>query len=237
MRQKIKFVLFALFFIKGATAQVEKKQATLPKTPTAFSNNTSLQLGVGTQGLSFDVKETVSSKFTLRLGTTLLPVHNLDLTNTVDIGIKSSTNGDADLNSVRLLLEYSPVHNGGFRLVTGAGYFYKSGLVMNLSINESKQFSNTGPTYTGAQIGTVKTVIDSKGIAPYIGIGLGRATRKHRFTTNLDLGTFILPSPTVVVTGTNMLSNNSHLGPVLQNQISDYKWLPVLQLHFNYRIN
>ncbi len=53
---------------------------------------------------------------------------------------------------------------------------------------------------------------------------------------NLDLGTYFLTAAKSTVTGTKMLANNGELEPQFDSNMKDYRFLPVIQLNFNFKI-
>ncbi len=75
-----------------------------------------------------------------------------------------------------------------------------------------------------------------KGVAPYVGLGFLNAFPKSRFNVNLDLGTYYVGAPKSTVVGTQLLAENYRLEPQLDENMKDYKWLPVMQINFNFKI-
>jgi len=74
------------------------------------------------------------------------------------------------------------------------------------------------------------------GVCPYFGLGLVKAFPTKRFNINLDLGTYYLNQPTAAFAGTGIFSGNSSQSAQLQQNVKDYRWLPVVQLNFNFKL-
>jgi len=225
-------ILFTLVTVTTAHSQTVSK--TLPSNHETPRRN-SFQLGLGTLGLSLDYIRKISSQVDLLVGGSYFAIRNIDITRRVDIGIKSTTSLNADFNCFKLLAEFHPITKyNNFSFVGGLGYFYKAGVDFKVKIDDNRQFTKTGPLYSGEQIGQVVSTIENAGIAPYAGINLRKIKPSKRIGFNFNIGTFVLKSPTATVVGTNLLNNNSHLGPVLEDQIKGYKWYPTMQMCVSY---
>ena len=57
-----------------------------------------------------------------------------------------------------------------------------------------------------------------------------------KFNVNFDLGTYYLTKPKTDITGSGLLKGNSSQSGQLQSNLKDYRWLPVVQLNFNFKL-
>src|SRR5690606_24153234 len=89
---------------------------------------------------------------------------------------------------------------------------------------------------TPDEIGTLDFKVETGKIAPYIGLGLGKGIPGKKFNVNLDLGTYYISAPKVTAIGTKLLSDNQSNAEIIQNNIKDYRFIPVLQLNFNFKL-
>ncbi len=192
----------------------------------------SVQVLVGSQGLGADVKYGILPKLSGRAGFGIIPV-------TVNgvFGFSSfSTENQmsARFSNIHLLADYSPFNSSRFRLVGGAAYLVKGNASVLITPTGSYQFGNS--TVNSSQVGVLQASVDWKGVAPYLGVSLFRAFPNKFFNTNLDIGTYYLSSPGTSLTGTKMLSDNSSQEPQFNKNMQSYRWMPVVQLNFNFRI-
>lgn len=143
------------------------------------AGGTSLGLNVGTMGFGGEVNLSLGGDISARLGVDFLGIGRSDEIDDISYEL------DASLAWVPLLLDYNP-GGGVFRL--------SAGLVMNLN-DVTLESSSTGSieigghTYSPSQFGKLITDIDSRGAAPYLGIGFGsRLPDKGSLAVALDLG-------------------------------------------------
>ena len=191
-----------------------------------------IQLNVGTQGVGLAFNYGVANRLALRTGVNAVPIKANDVFKIS--GINSTSNVSADFYNVNLLADYTPFEGQQwFRLVGGFAYFFKAR--GNARIIPSDDYKYGDLTLTEEQIGYVDLTVDWKGLAPYLGIGLLPNFPKNKFNVNLDLGTYYLNRPDADIIGTGILSGNSSQSEQLQSNIKNYRWLPILQVNFNYK--
>lgn len=191
----------------------------------------SVNLHLGTQGVGAEFKYNFYKKFSARLGTSIVPVEVKNVINLDDFD--TDDRFAAKFTNVHLLFDY-PVLGQGVRLVAGGAYFIKAKGEISRTAKETTGFNDI--TYTPEQLGTLTAHVDWKGFAPYAGVAFFRAFPKKKFNITLDAGIYNLPSPKTTFTSTGMLSVDEKSRQQFQNNMSDYKWLPVLQLNFNYKL-
>lgn len=192
----------------------------------------SVQVLMGSQGIGADVKYGFLPKLSGRAGFGIIPVN----VNGV-FGFSSFETYNqlsAHFSNIHLLADYSPFNSSRFRIVGGAAYLVKGNANVIITPSGSYQFGNT--SVNSSQIGVLQASVDWKGVAPYLGLSLFRAFPNKFFNTNLDIGTYYLSSPGTSLTGTKMLSDNSSQEPQFNKNMQGYRWMPVVQLNFNFRI-
>ncbi len=201
---------------------------------TASRHAISLQLHGGTQGVGADFRYGIGKTLSVRFGASaILPIKIEDAFKISDFNSKN--NLKADLSNIHLLADYVPFKKvPGFRLVGGAGYLFKGKGSLNVIPIGDYKFGDI--QLTAEQVGVVDFDISWKGFAPYIGMGILKSFPKRRFNINFDLGTYYLTAPKATVVGTGMLSDNDSQSALITSNVSDYRWLPVVQLNFNFRI-
>jgi hypothetical protein len=197
-----------------------------------FISPLSLQVLVGSQGIGADVKYGFLPRLSGRLGFGIIPIN-------INNAFSFSDFTTADQLSARffnlhLLADYSPFNKSPFRIVGGAGYIIKGNANAIISPTGTYQFGNT--TITHDQIGSLYATVTWKGLAPYLGVAFFKSFPRRLFNMNLDVGTYYLPGPGTSLTGTKLLSDNNTQQPKFNQNMQSYRWLPVVQLNFNFRI-
>jgi hypothetical protein len=192
-----------------------------------------LQLQAGTQGVGADLRYGIFKRLSARFGASFIPVTANNVFSFP--GVQSQNTVSAKFSNIHLLADFAPFKGArGLRLVAGAGYLFKANGGMTVTPTSNYNYGDIA--LTPAQVGNLNLDVTWKGVAPYVGIGLFRSFPSRLFNFNLDLGTYYLTSPQATVAGSGLLSGNEANGAIITNNISDYRWLPVLQLNFNFKI-
>ncbi|WP_232336496.1 hypothetical protein [Mucilaginibacter aquatilis] len=204
-----------------------------PVAPVAPANKISFQLQAGTQGIGGDLRYGLTSRISLRGGASFIPVKANNIF--TFSGFDSNNSLSVKFSNVHLWADVVPFKKlQGLRLITGAGYLFKAN--GNINVLPTGTYSVGNYKLTPADLGSLNIDMSWRGVAPYLGLGLFKGFPKNRFNVNLDLGTYYLSSPKSKVTGTEMLADNYKLEPQLNANMKGYRWLPVAQLNFNFRL-
>jgi hypothetical protein len=226
-----KLLLFVfLGFCTLAKAQ-EKKKEEAP--PPKFKKTVTLQIEGGTQGAGADVRYSFMPKLSARLGVGILPVN---VNNVFDVtGFSANNSLAAKFDNIHLLADFTPFKGAQwFRIVGGAGYFFKADGNVKMVPNRDNTVGDL--TITPEEEGELDVNVTWKKFAPYLGIGLFKAVPSNVFNVNLDIGMYYLSSPNTVVTGTNLLADNGSQAAQINQNLKDYRFFPVLQLNFNFKL-
>jgi len=226
---KLFYLLILGTLISASVAQAQTK----PQNPQPFHNKLSLQLLAGTQGVGGDLRYGLTPQLSVRGGASFIPVKANNVFSFS--GLQSTNSVSVKFSNVHLLADFVPFKKAqGFRLVAGAGYLYQAN--GNVNVNPTGTYNVGNYKLTPADLGTLKIDMSWKGVAPYLGFGLFKSFPNRLFNVNLDLGTYYLSKPKSDITGTEMLADNYKLEPQLNANMKGYRWLPVMQLNFNFRI-
>jgi len=234
--KKSLLLMFALAFAGLGYAQESAVRSSQSRSVLDTGSNLhpiSLQVIAGTQGLGADVRYGVTPKLGLRLGGSTSTSIKVNDAITFS-GFDASNTLTAQVSNVHLLADYAPLKTNAFRVVAGLGYLFQAGGGLQFFPNGSYNYGDL--TLTGAEVGQLDIDLSWKGIAPYLGLGLFKALPQRRFNINLDLGTYFLKAPQSTVVGTKLLSENQQLEGQLEKNMESYRFLPVIQLNFNFRI-
>ena len=152
---------------------------------------------------------------------------------------------DLDLRAGALLLDWHPF-SGTFR-VTGGVVANGNQLKVKGEPAAGSTYTFNGVTYTSAQIGSLDGKVDFNSTAPYLGIGWGDALDKAgHFSFLADIGVMFQGSPKVKLNATcgsavspsqcaQIAGNVAAEEKKLEDEVSDYKYWPVLSLGVGYR--
>jgi len=234
MKKKLSvFLLSVCLSGAAAFAQNANSEHTTSPNSTTAQHPYSVQLNLGTQGIGAEFNYGLTPKLTLRPGIAIVPVK---LNNVFEFSDFNSTSTvKADFQNVHLLADYSPFKShGAFRIVFGAAYFMKAN--GNIRISPADNYTYGDIVLSPQQVGYVDLDMNWKGIAPYFGLGFGKIIPSRSFNINVDLGTYYLTAPQANITGTGLLEGNESQTGQLQTNIKDYRWLPVVQLNFNFKL-
>ena len=221
-------LLCSMTMARAQTVSVDS--AKTESTPN-YLENSSVQLHAGTQGFGLAARYQFIPSVAARLGGTYGSV-NINDGFSFD-NLSTDNKLKAKIGNVHLFGEYTAL--SWLRIVAGAGYFFKAEANVMMTPNES--ITQDGITLEPDEIGTLTTEVTYKKFAPYLGIGLGRGLPQKRFNVNLDLGFYYLSAPKVTMTGTEYLADNGENGPILTENMKDYRFLPVIQLNFNFKLS
>jgi hypothetical protein len=237
---KTKLLIVVLFAFQLAaladsadTIGQKKSIAAIAVNSNAFRKQISLQLEAGTQGAGLDFRYGLLSRLSTRVGASFIP---LRADNVLALpGFQSTNNASVIFYNAHILADIVPFKNmRGLRIVAGGAYLYKAQGGLSISPTGSYHYGNT--TVTGADIGSISMDVSWQGAAPYVGLGLFKSFPSHFFNFNLDLGTYYLNPPKTHIVGTGLLTENYKLEPQFNENLKDYRWLPVVQLNFNFKL-
>lgn len=198
----------------------------------------SIQLNIGTAGIGIDYKYGFWDHIATRFGVNFIPLKFKDVYSFTNVPGKSDMS--VQFANLHCLFDYTPTLKApGFRIVGGIGYVFAG--TGKSEFDPAGSYTIGNYTISNQALGKVNFDTDWKGIAPYLGIGFGQTFLNQLdlkdFNINIDIGTYYLSKANVKVTGTQLLYDNYKLAPVLTNNIKDLRWMPVVQVNFNFKLD
>jgi hypothetical protein len=197
-----------------------------------FEHKKAIAVYAGSAGFGADFRYGFLPRLSVRLGAGTTPVN---IPNAFKINSFSS---DIDLNvnftNVHLIADFQPFGGSGFRVAFGMGYFIKGSTSVDVVPTSGSKYGNV--SITALQLGYININANWKGAAPYLGVGFARTFPGVLFNINVDLGTYYLSAPQTTIIAMGALAGNEANNEQLQENLSNYRWLPVLQLNFNFRL-
>lgn len=200
--------------------------------PSPFGPPLAVQVFAGSQGVGADFKYGFLENLSARLGFGIVPVN-------AQRGFSFSAfpvNGQlaARFANIHLLADYSLFDSRIIRLVGGAAYIVRGDANVLISSREGYQVGSRD--LTKDQIGVITADVKWQGVAPYLGVSLFKPFPGRLFNVNMDIGTYYLSRPATSFTGTNLLTNNDDNARQFNENMKGYRWMPVVQFNFNFRI-
>lgn len=194
---------------------------------------TGLYAGVSSLGLQLGVAQSLTDQLSIKLAYSGASYDADGETDGVDYEY------DLDLSSVSLLLDWH-VFDNDFRVTAGA---LANGNEISAESKISGATIEVGDTvFTADQVGRLEGDIEFDSLAPYLGIGWGRALGEG-FSVIFDLGVAFQGEPEVELRSVGgTFSNNPILiaevereEQELQDDAEDFDLYPVISLGFSYR--
>lgn len=229
-------LLMLVFFALNLNlkAQTDTSSSEPPKANSEYGwyHKNAIALNAGLPGIGIEYARNLNIHFNLRARVNTFTLSNY--ARTFDLSGQSvQTKTGADVLNAGLFIEYLPFKRSSFKLVGGVSYL--ADFSVNSLVEYDGQIEFGEIVLTKEDIGNVEVGLDWSGVAPYIGLGFGRAVPRGRWGFGFELGTFYAGSPTVSLASTGMLSDTSQEKDDLERGFKDYAWLPYLQLRLAYK--
>lgn len=194
-----------------------------------------VSLLLGTSGAGAGLRMPLDDRWQLHTGITWLPF-NFNIPSSIG-DRKVEGRFDNAVGAVHLIADYSPfLKKKGFRLSAGLAYFFAMRSTIALSPKGGYDFGDL--KIKEEDLGRITAKVNRQGLAPYLGIGLLKLYDNNRFHISFDLGTYFLAGGlNVEIEDSGFLSGNERNESVLKENLANYRWLPLLQVAFNYRFN
>lgn len=195
-------------------------------------------LKAGTLGAGLDVSKGIGDTLGLRLQANAFSFDE-DITES-NVEYKA----ELDLRSAGVLLDWHPF-SGVFRVSAGA--YWNGNETSATGRPTGGTYEINGVTYPSSSIGSLEGQIDFDSVAPYFGIGWASAPKAGRgMTFSFDLGVLYQGEPNVGLTAacgaalpalqcTQLQNDVAAEQASLQEELSDYKFHPVVSIGIGYR--
>lgn len=199
-----------------------------------FIQPTSIGLAVGTSGVGLEFCGNLNERFNLRAGFGYIPKFNYTATDPI---------GQYEVET-KYKSELFQVHFFGDWFVFGPNFHLTAGIAGYMGGKSTAKSIPVGDIYYGdinvnddpARMGYVESTVTLNTIAPYAGLGWQNLINSKHFGLSLDLGTYYaLSRPQVDMSATGYLIGNETNRAQLAENLKGYRWLPNLQLGFNYK--
>ncbi|MEJ5961349.1 hypothetical protein [Pedobacter immunditicola] len=205
----------------------------------AFAQHSSFFISphVATQGLGLEFKFAPQPGLNFRAGASVLKFQfNTDYTVRAQ---PANAEVDVDLANAHLMLDVHPFIKSDsfaqkFLLSAGAAYFWKDG--GNALATYPGDYIYEGFTIPSEMVGELYGEVRGNKIAPYFGLGFENPLPKKRVNIGFALGAYYIGKPDVDVTGTKFLEDTESDEAEFRDNVSRFRFLPVLQINLNFAL-
>lgn len=144
---------------------------------------------------------------------------------------------DFVISTAQAGLKWNPFRRGSFFVAAGVGYTWHPALNVVLTANDKLNLG--GLELTPEDVGTVKLGVRWHPVVGYAGWGFGRTIPRRRFGVGFEMGVYYLGRPTVQLDYEGFLetTNISEQVPVVEQNLSNYRYLPSLSITLTYALN
>ena len=190
----------------------------------------SVSVNLGSQGIGLEFKQELVEKLSARGGLSILPIE----TDKVVQSFSSDTDDRlmASFTNAHVLLDYTIIGNS-VRLVAGGAYFFKA--EGKITSKAMEGFNIGDRHFTAEEVGMLQIRSDWKGLRPYGGLAFFHDFPQNKVNVSLDLGVYHLGEPKISSSSTGMLYLDETNRQRLEDNLSSYQWLPLIQLSVNYK--
>jgi hypothetical protein len=203
------------------------------KTPARWGVN----LQLGTTGPGLHVSRVISQRYRLsaRVGVSYFAYNSL-VRLAVSDGAYIQIQPDFVLGVAQGAVRWHPFRRGSFFLTAGAGYTWRPDLSFTVIAENTLDFG--GLTITPENVGTIQTSFRWSNVVGYAGFGTGRLIPRPRIGFGFELGCYYLGPPSINLVYDGFLETTTidQQIPRIQQNMSGYRYLPMLNLFVSYRI-
>lgn len=227
MKKKILTLFLAIVTI-SAYSQEEEAEQTVEKK----NRRHAIGVSAGT-GVAFDYSFKLNESFSVTARYNTLSYKVEELEQEID-GEDLLIDAEIDFKNIDVFFSYYPFKSG-FRLIGGVGSFSNNDVNVVATFKNSVNIGDV--EFNSADIGVLDIKTKWKKIAPYAGIGFGRAIPKNkRLGFGLEIGTYFAGAPDVSLEATGLIEQTSDQEALLQESFSELKFIPYVSFRLSYSI-
>jgi len=235
----MKFLVLALFlsvFTAKAQENVEAAKKDAPKKEMSGDKKmNAVMIYAGYPGIGFGYAREINEKFSLRFKQTFFS-YKFEINDANFGSRKGNVDGNFRYNTIDVLADYHlPFANNMFKVVGGLSYLTFAQLDATVKPTSDANYGML--TISKESLGNVQAAVDWSGLAPYLGVGYGKAVPKGQWGWGVDLGThFLVSKPKVEFVGNGSLTPTAALQQEEFKSWTDkFKIIPTLMVNVNYK--
>lgn len=190
-------------------------------------------ISVGSPGSGLEYARNFSSKLSAKVAWNFFSIEDFKQENINLSGSTVDVSADLKTSIIDLGIEYLPFKNSSFKLTGGLGILSNVRAGGVLTYTEEVVVGTV--VISKKDVGEIVADVTWSGIAPYIGVGFGRAVPKEKIEFGIELGTYFASSPNVNLTASQLLAPTASQQEYLQESLEGYKFIPRIQFKTAYK--
>lgn len=229
MKKTIIYTLLLSFcFVSLLTAQEDIDE----NTETIKGRKNAISFSAGLPGYGIEYSRKLSNKLSARLRYNFFNLEDYDA-GTIEIsGNNVIATVGVESNTIDVLLEFTPFKNSSFKLVGGLGVINNMNINLLVEYDESVTFGDV--VITKEDYGNLNLGFAWDGVAPYLGVGFGRAVPKGKLGFGIEMGSYFTSSPDISLTATKLLAPTANQEAQVAQTFETWKFIPLVQFRLAY---
>ncbi|TXD48503.1 MULTISPECIES: hypothetical protein [unclassified Polaribacter] len=138
---------------------------------------------------------------------------------------------ELDFKNFEMKISYHPFSNA-FKLVGGVGFFASSNTNVKTTFKDNIVFGEV--EFNTDDSGSLDIDVNWFSVAPYLGLGFGRAVPNKRWGFAADLGTYFSSSPNITLDATGIIEQSKNQEALLNESFESFKFIPYATLRVSY---
>ena len=138
---------------------------------------------------------------------------------------------ELDFKNVDLKISYHPFSNA-FKLVGGIGFFSSSSINVETEFKENIVVGEV--EFNSVDSGNLIINTTWSKVAPYLGVGFGRAVPNKRWGFAVDFGTYFSSSPEITLDATGIIEQSKDQEGLLNESFESFKFIPYGSFRISY---
>ncbi|WP_256003373.1 hypothetical protein [Pedobacter deserti] len=239
MKVKLTNLCLGLLLLTGFGVQAQESSEQDMRTPvdSAARSKYYISAHIATQGVGLELKYAPTPAFAVRGGASILPVKG-DFVYSVGTQ-PTSVDFDVDFGNAHVMFDWHPFLaetslSRKIVVTAGAGYFWKAEGDAVVSYKGTYKYGDI--LIPSDDLGQLTGTVEWNNVAPYLGFGFDHVFPRNKFNVGFAIGTYYLGKPDVTLTGSKMLAYNSENEAQFRENMSHYRFMPVLQINFNFAL-
>ncbi len=226
--RKLFITCLSLFLMESTykAQTTEEKSKTTTSTETKNGFNAGIQ--IGTLGAGAHFVYALNDRVHFRLSGSYIP---LKYKNSFEEEKNVNTDNELQvkLTTVGLKCDLMPSKSlEGFR--------FSLGLFYNASQYQIHRIYTYDDGSIKEDLGTLTIKANYPKINPYLGMVFGKYKASRKVNLFLEMGVLYIGKPTIDFTGTGRVEPTAEQGPIVQENLKGYNWMPNVNLHLNYKL-
>lgn len=226
MKKIITTIMFSVLIFGSQYAQEEGNDSIkVRKNAIGFS--------LGLPGFGFDYARKLSPKLSAKFRYNSFKVDEYDA-GEIDVN-GNMVNGSisVQVNTIDFLVEFLPFKNSSFKLVGGLGIINKMNIDIFMVYDNAVTFGNV--VLDKEDYGDVNLGFNwDSSVAPYLGLGFGRAVPNSRFGFGIEAGSYFTSSPVMTLEATKLLAPTADQIEEVNETFKTWKYIPLIQFRLVY---